>query len=50
LEGVITVAGWSELVNMKALLAIGDTLLLLLYLQIRTEFFLFFVEVPTMTA
>jgi hypothetical protein len=50
LEGVITVAGWSELVNMKALHEIGDTLLLLLYLHRRSGFCMFVVEVPTMTA
>jgi hypothetical protein len=33
----------------KALLEIGDTLLLLLYLQRRTGFLLFVVEVPTIT-
>jgi hypothetical protein len=50
LEGVITVAGWIELVNTKALLEIGDALLLLLYLHRRAGFCLLFVEVPTMTA
>jgi hypothetical protein len=49
-EGVITVARWSELVNRKALLDIGDTLLLLLYLHRRAGFCMFLVEVPTMTA
>jgi hypothetical protein len=48
-DGVITVAGWSELVNKKALLEIGDTLLLQLYLHRRAGFCMFVVEVPTMT-
>jgi hypothetical protein len=49
LEGVIAVAGWSELVNMKALHEIGVILLLLLYLHRRAGFCMFVVEVPTMT-
>jgi hypothetical protein len=49
-EGVLIVAGRSELVNRKALLEIGDTLLLLLYLHRRAQFCMFVVEVPTMIA
>jgi hypothetical protein len=44
---IISVAGWSDLVNRQALLPIGDTSLLMLFYE-SLGFFIFVFHVPTM--